>query len=305
MTDPTETARALLYRHGLPEDIIDGALCLHAQELAAVQRLRMDELDLTGQKARIVGRIVDLIDPTLTPAAPAVPAPATDPTALRERIAEALLDHLSRTADIRKGRTGELAFMPEVTDAERTRIAEHLATVLPAPTEQTAECMECNDTGACNGGPCPLRRLAGEAQQDEEQARRRCAHTDIVYGRCVRFMDDHDGECVHEHQPAREARQDPTQDGEAVCIVAGCGHGELAHGVTGCQDCPRGQRAFHLFSLPAVARPGQPETTSEDDDPPVQCWHTEPDTPCDWDVCRQPERLVAGNRGTDPANETR
>ncbi|MFF7335410.1 ParB N-terminal domain-containing protein [Streptomyces sp. NPDC008150] len=37
MTDPTETARALLYRYGLPEDVIDGALCLHAQELAAGQ----------------------------------------------------------------------------------------------------------------------------------------------------------------------------------------------------------------------------------------------------------------------------
>ncbi len=35
----------------------------HAHELAALQRLRMDELDLTGQKARIVGRIIDLIDP--------------------------------------------------------------------------------------------------------------------------------------------------------------------------------------------------------------------------------------------------
>jgi hypothetical protein len=33
-----------------------------AHELAELQRLRMDELDLTGQKARIVGRIVDLID---------------------------------------------------------------------------------------------------------------------------------------------------------------------------------------------------------------------------------------------------
>lgn len=25
----------------------------------------------------------------------------------------------------------------------------------------------------------------------------------------------------------------------------------------------------------------------------VQCWHTEPGTPCDWNVCRQPE---GGNR---------
>ena len=38
-----------------------------------------------------------------------------------------------------------------------------------------------------------------------------------------------------------------------------------------------------------------------DDDPPVQCWHIEPDTPCDWDICRQPERLAAGDRGIDPA----
>jgi hypothetical protein len=35
----------------------------YAHELAELQRLRMDELDLIGQKARIVGRIVDLIDP--------------------------------------------------------------------------------------------------------------------------------------------------------------------------------------------------------------------------------------------------
>lgn len=34
-----------------------------AHELAELQRLRMDELDLTCQKARVVGRIVDLIDP--------------------------------------------------------------------------------------------------------------------------------------------------------------------------------------------------------------------------------------------------
>lgn len=38
-----------------------------------------------------------------------------------------------------------------------------------------------------------------------------------------------------------------------------------------------------------------------DDDPPVQCWHTEPDTTCDWNICRQPERLAAGDYGTDPA----
>jgi hypothetical protein len=39
------------------------------------------------------------------------------------------------------------------------------------------------------------------------------------------------------------------------------------------------------------------------DDPPVQCWHTEAGTPCDWDVCNQPERLAAGDHGTDPKEQ--
>lgn len=30
------------------------------------------------------------------------------------------------------------------------------------------------------------------------------------------------------------------------------------------------------------------------------CFHIEPGSPCDWDVCRQPERLAAGDRGPDP-----
>lgn len=46
-------------------------------------------------------------------------------------------------------------------------------------------------------------------------------------------------------------------------------------------------------------------TADEDDDPPTACWHTEPDTPCDWNICRQPERLAAGDRGTDPATTPR
>ncbi|MGW0495072.1 hypothetical protein ACWD0Z_06415 [Streptomyces sp. NPDC003007] len=59
-----------------------------------------------------------------------------DRAALRDRIAEALLDHLSRTADIRTGRNGELAFMPEVTEAERTRIADAVLAVLPPPVSR-------------------------------------------------------------------------------------------------------------------------------------------------------------------------
>lgn len=55
----------------------------------------------------------------------------------------------------------------------------------------------------------------------------------------------------------------------------------------------------------AHGKPGTAHVVTEihTDNPPVQCWHTEPDTPCDWDVCRQPERLAAGDRGTDPARK--
>jgi len=45
------------------------------------------------------------------------------------------------------------------------------------------------------------------------------------------------------------------------------------------------------------------QTDADPDDPPVQCWHTEPDTPCDWDVCKQPERLAVGDYGTDPREQ--
>jgi hypothetical protein len=45
------------------------------------------------------------------------------------------------------------------------------------------------------------------------------------------------------------------------------------------------------------------QADADQDDPPVQCWHTEADTPCDWDVCKQPERLAAGDYGTDPREQ--
>jgi hypothetical protein len=105
---------------------------------------------------------------------------------LRDRIAEALLDYLSRTADIRTGRTGDLAFMPEITDAEQLRIADAVLAVLP-PTNQRAdvllwaadryETILASATAQHSSDPryytgvrdviLGLRRLAGEAQQDE------------------------------------------------------------------------------------------------------------------------------------------
>lgn len=60
-------------------------------------------------------------------------------TSIRDRIAEALHVHLACTADIRLTGGGEYAFVPEITDAERLRIAEHLAAVLPTPEQQAAD----------------------------------------------------------------------------------------------------------------------------------------------------------------------
>jgi len=95
-TEDQETARQLLWRHGLPEDIIDGALCLHAQELAAAireetRRLKADGV-LEPEKYRPCRDAANQIDPTrneddvdpddAAPAVPAGQAPATDQAAL-------------------------------------------------------------------------------------------------------------------------------------------------------------------------------------------------------------------------------
>ncbi|MFG6296954.1 hypothetical protein, partial [Streptomyces rochei] len=73
------------------------------------------------------------------PAAAAPLPPADQTTPLRDRIAEALLDHLSRTADIRTGRNGDLAFMPEITDVERMHLADAVLAVLPAPADHDTD----------------------------------------------------------------------------------------------------------------------------------------------------------------------
>jgi hypothetical protein len=135
MTHQPETARELLHRHGLPEDIIDGALCLHAQELAALQRLRMDELDLTGQKARIVGRIVDLIDPTRTPAAvSAAVAPPTNRAAVLREVA----DELTRKANQLTERVHDLAYFVAKDRLREAEILDREAAELRRMADETA-----------------------------------------------------------------------------------------------------------------------------------------------------------------------
>ncbi|KND45324.1 hypothetical protein [Streptomyces stelliscabiei] len=179
-TDPTpESARALLDRHGLPEDVIDGVLCLHAQELAALQRLRMDELDLTGQKARFVGRIVDLIDPTRTAAVPVAAPPTTEQTALRDCIRRALCEAAG---------FGFAWGTDMLEPDEYGEVADAVLAVLPAPADRAAEarvralhqeyafggdpqvyCAHCNQiSGGWIPWPCPtVQALAAEAPHAE------------------------------------------------------------------------------------------------------------------------------------------
>lgn len=78
-----------------------------------------------------------------------------DRAGLRDRIAEGLLDHLSRTADIRRGDDGELAFMPVVTDAERMRLADAVLAVLPACPDP----IECGHEAALGEAQQQVRRL--------------------------------------------------------------------------------------------------------------------------------------------------
>ena len=63
MSARTDLFHRLVVDAGLSPHWADRQIDAFAHELAELQRLRMDELDLTGRKARIVGRIVDLIDP--------------------------------------------------------------------------------------------------------------------------------------------------------------------------------------------------------------------------------------------------
>lgn len=72
---------------------------------------------------------------------------------LRQRYADTLIDHLSRTADIRP-HSGELAFMPEVTNSELTRITDAVMAVRDHELEELRAELE------------ELRRRAGQAQAE-------------------------------------------------------------------------------------------------------------------------------------------
>lgn len=122
--DPNpESARALLWRHGLPEDVIDGALCLHAQELAAVQRREAAVWGVdTAAGKRILGA-ADLIDPT-SAAAPAVSSVVGQTT--RDRIADVAKPFFMNFSD------------EEAAKVNAGELADALAAVLPPPADRAA-----------------------------------------------------------------------------------------------------------------------------------------------------------------------
>jgi hypothetical protein len=82
----------------------------------------------------------------------------TDRAALRQRIAEALGREDAHNAGYDHGFVSQYG-----VDAETDGFIDAVLAVLPEPADRAAECPQCGNTGACNGGPCPLRRLAAEA----------------------------------------------------------------------------------------------------------------------------------------------
>lgn len=196
----------------------------------------------------------DIAEVTITEQPAAVSAAVAPPAQaeLRQRIAEALLDHLSRTADIRPGRDGEQAFMPEVTDAERMRMADAVLAVLPEPADRAAVSREAEAELYVllrkAGEPrdeaqalidrhrdevlrrAELRRMADEAATTEAHPAECTASRS---GDCLReaesetACDTEAGECVHGGQPAIPVQHAPGKaircpdcraKGYAVCL---------------------------------------------------------------------------------------
>lgn len=139
------------------------------------------------------------------PAAPPVPA---DRSGLRERIAEALEHHLSRTADIRPGRSGALAFMPEVTDEERLRMADAVLSVLPPAADRAAV----------------LRELADRAEEWDGHI------TKQELRRMARKAETADG-------PSRVAAEDQQAETQAPALGCGCPDEDAMEHGFGTPDC--------------------------------------------------------------------
>lgn len=90
---------------------------------------------------------------------------------------------LGRVAELE----AQLRNTPAYTDLACSRFPDNCPNVRTVPADPPAH----------HGG---IRCGCADALLDP--VRRRCAHTDVLFGQCVRYLDDHDGECQHEHQPA-------------------------------------------------------------------------------------------------------
>jgi hypothetical protein len=130
------------------------------------------------------------------------------------------------------------------------------AAALPAPDNRAAVLLWAADqidagwfTTAATA-TAELRRLAGEAQQDEAGARCTCGDTACESELC----DCDSAPCPVDH--AREARQDPTQDGTAAPLRAELKPWQLLADQPD-EALPQAERVIGGRRL---ARPGQPET---------------------------------------------
>lgn len=57
------TAREMLEEHGIPEDVIDGILCIHAHELAEEIRTEADTWEAWPEKTVAMHVAANFIDP--------------------------------------------------------------------------------------------------------------------------------------------------------------------------------------------------------------------------------------------------
>lgn len=180
MTEPipsAESARALLWRHNLPEDVIDGALALFAQELAGKIRAWHDRLP--GEHECCDGNAADLISPENwarpVPAVVSAAALSTDQAApelasLAVNAANALRDEkrhyeiaceeiarlratINRVRQLHDALDAEDELTSPDGEITRGRAARKIAAALDGWTD-----------------PAELRRLAGEARATNTQA---------------------------------------------------------------------------------------------------------------------------------------
>ncbi|MYW46356.1 hypothetical protein [Streptomyces sp. SID161] len=211
-----------------------------------------------------------LADTLLAAAAPAGPAPATDRGTLRDRIALAIEDAPFRVDGTRRA----------------WQLADAVLAVLPAPDQQTAEIRAAIFSDLIAKAQewdghitvQELRRRAGEAQQDEAAPRPAACR---CHSREGLTPQQHENDCPLA-QPAREARQDPAQDGRAAALRMAANYvrsisddrrwGRASISTALCSVSDQLARWADEAQPAAVARSGQPETDESEELVHVGWW---------------------------------